>query len=112
MNEPKENCKHCHGTGIVTDWVPYGSTNVPMDSDCDCMYEDEPEPDEPKEDVYAKYSSLLDGVECPICEGNGNVIPDVGDGLDVTCKTCKGEGYVTKEKYQEMLKSLPETRKD
>jgi RecJ-like exonuclease len=92
MNEPNPNCRYCHGTGIVTDWVPYGSTNVPMDSDCDCMYEDD--------------------VECPICEGNGNVIPDVGDGLDVTCKTCKGEGYITKEKYQELLSCLPETRED
>lgn len=33
-------CNKCHGRGCVkyTDWVPYGSTNVPMDTfeACDC----------------------------------------------------------------------------
>ena len=34
-------CERCDDTYIITttDWVPYGSTNVPMDSSevCDCL---------------------------------------------------------------------------
>lgn len=30
-------CKFCHGTGIVKDWVDYGSTVVSMDSVCECV---------------------------------------------------------------------------
>lgn len=29
-------CRICHDTGVVTDWVDYGSTRIPMDSSCDC----------------------------------------------------------------------------
>lgn len=32
-----KDCKACHGEGVVRDWVPYGSTNVSMPSDCDCV---------------------------------------------------------------------------
>lgn len=32
------HCPECHGTGIVFDWVPYGSTNVRMESGCDCVH--------------------------------------------------------------------------
>jgi hypothetical protein len=34
---PNPDCKICLGTGTVTDWVDYGSTIVPMYSDCDCI---------------------------------------------------------------------------
>ncbi len=33
------NCEFCHGRGIVEDWVPYGSGNIPMPSQCDCVVE-------------------------------------------------------------------------
>lgn len=36
----KYGCKMCGGKGYVTDWVPYGSTNVPMHSGCDCAFEE------------------------------------------------------------------------
>lgn len=46
--EPKQSnlypCPKCNGTGehTCTDWVPYGSTNVPMDSSeyCSCIGDD------------------------------------------------------------------------
>ena len=38
---PDAACPYCRGTGIVTDWVDYGSTRVPMDSECDCSFDDE-----------------------------------------------------------------------
>jgi hypothetical protein len=31
------HCGYCLGTGIVRDWVDYGSTVVSMDSTCDCV---------------------------------------------------------------------------
>jgi hypothetical protein len=34
MNDPK--CTICHGSGVVVDYVDYGSTIVPMDSYCEC----------------------------------------------------------------------------
>ena len=34
---PNESCSMCRGTGEVVDWVPYGSTNVPMYSVCECV---------------------------------------------------------------------------
>ena len=34
-----KNCKFCHGSGTVYDWVPYGSTNVSMPSDCECVFD-------------------------------------------------------------------------
>ena len=30
-------CPMCHGTGVVKDWVDYGSTVVSMDSVCECV---------------------------------------------------------------------------
>jgi hypothetical protein len=41
--EPDPNCEFCHGTGVVYDWVPYGSTNVPMPSACECAFRNEPQ---------------------------------------------------------------------
>ena len=35
------HCRYCLGTGIVRDWVDYGSTVVSMDSTCDCVEVDE-----------------------------------------------------------------------
>jgi hypothetical protein len=37
------NCKYCRGTGLVTDWVDYGSIQVPMATICDCVLEQVPE---------------------------------------------------------------------
>jgi len=36
---PDPNCGVCGGSGEVVDWVPYGSTNVPMYSLCECVEE-------------------------------------------------------------------------
>lgn len=36
----KKGCKYCYGLGRITDWVDYGSTRVPMYSDCDCPFTD------------------------------------------------------------------------
>ena len=36
---PRRDCRFCHGTGTVTDWVDYGSTVIPMPSLCDCVLE-------------------------------------------------------------------------
>lgn len=36
---PRPDCKLCHGEGIVTDRVDYGSTTAPMDSYCSCVEE-------------------------------------------------------------------------
>jgi hypothetical protein len=47
--KPAATCPYCHGTGLITDWVDYGSTRVPMDSDCDCVFEDET--DEPAREL-------------------------------------------------------------
>jgi hypothetical protein len=41
--KPKKDCKSCHGSGEVTDFVPYGSTMAGMDSFCDCVEEQIPE---------------------------------------------------------------------
>ena len=89
MNEPKPNpdCSYCHGTGIVTDYVPYGSTNVPMDTECECVVYD-------------------DDIECPICEGAGEVEIILVEDKKVAlaeCLTCDGTGYVSPEKYEDML---------
>ena len=35
----REDCSYCHGSGQTFDWVPYGSTNVQMPTDCDCWLE-------------------------------------------------------------------------
>ena len=37
--KPKKDCKACHGTGIVSDSVPWGSTTASLDSYCDCVLE-------------------------------------------------------------------------
>jgi len=37
MNKPCPDCPYCYGTGTVYDSVPYGSTNVPMDTECECV---------------------------------------------------------------------------
>lgn len=39
LADPK--CPACHGKGYVTDWVPYGSGNVPMDTVCECVEDEE-----------------------------------------------------------------------
>ena len=31
----REDCRDCHGSGTVYDYVPYGATSVPMPSDCE-----------------------------------------------------------------------------
>jgi len=36
---PRKDCRYCHGTGQVNDWVDYGSTTVSMPSICDCVTE-------------------------------------------------------------------------
>lgn len=33
---PETECRVCHGSGIVNDWVDYGSTRVSMPSQCNC----------------------------------------------------------------------------
>ena len=35
------HCRYCLGSGIVRDWVSYGSDEVPMGSTCDCVEVDE-----------------------------------------------------------------------
>jgi len=42
---PVVNCRYCHGSGVATDWVPYGMGNVPMDVLCGCV-EDQVEEEE------------------------------------------------------------------
>lgn len=37
--KPVSNCKSCYGTGQVVDYVPYGNTDVPMYSTCECVGE-------------------------------------------------------------------------
>ena len=88
MNEPKPNpdCSYCHGTGTVYDSVPYGSTNVSMPSECECMYDDE----------Y--------GHECPICQGWGECWETVNDKTyQVECLTCNGTGGISQEKYDDIV---------
>ena len=41
--EAKVSCKYCHGSGAVTDYVPYGSTSVPMQTTCDCFVDNLPD---------------------------------------------------------------------
>ncbi len=42
---PKEDCKQCSGTGLVSgDWVDYGSTQTQLPEEyCDCVLEQLPE---------------------------------------------------------------------
>lgn len=35
--KPDPNCKYCHGSGEVLDWVDYGSTTISMPSLCNCV---------------------------------------------------------------------------
>ncbi len=50
--DPKANpdCGYCSGTGVVIDWVDYGSTTVPMESVCECVQDDEDEESEDESD--------------------------------------------------------------
>lgn len=41
--EASINCKFCRGSGLVTDYVPYGSISVPMRSTCECFEVNLPE---------------------------------------------------------------------
>jgi len=43
--KPVPDCKACHGSGEVNDWVPapFAPGNVPMPSLCDCIEEQVPE---------------------------------------------------------------------
>jgi len=52
--KPKSGCIHCRGTGEITDWVPYGSTTVPMRSFCSCVEEQIEDDDVEVEIVTAK----------------------------------------------------------
>lgn len=40
---PSKECKSCHGTGTVTDFVPWGATTTAMDSFCDCVLDQVPD---------------------------------------------------------------------
>jgi len=51
---PKSGCKECRGTGLITDWVPYGSTSVPMRSLCNCVEEQIEDDDVEVEIVHHK----------------------------------------------------------
>lgn len=34
---PVVGCPHCHGRGVIVDWVDWGSTRVPLKSLCSCV---------------------------------------------------------------------------
>lgn len=52
--EAKENCHYCGGSGFVTDWVPYGSTNVPMETECGCVEDNLPDDfDDDSDEVFS-----------------------------------------------------------
>lgn len=36
---PVQDCELCHGSGIVEDWVDYGSSRVRMENLCSCVEE-------------------------------------------------------------------------
>jgi hypothetical protein len=60
------DCPYCHGLGYVTDWVPYGSTNVPMNTGCECL----PDPDAMYCSECGKAREDLDENDvCPDCGG-------------------------------------------
>ena len=42
MKKADKDCKMCHGTGIIIDWVPrpFGPGDVRMETGCDCIYEE------------------------------------------------------------------------
>ena len=48
----KQSCRGCRGRGYVTDYVPWGSTSVPMDTECDCAFDDLPEDFDDEKDDY------------------------------------------------------------
>ena len=41
--QPDPNCKLCMGTGETFDWVDYGSTQVKLDSLCECVLDQLPD---------------------------------------------------------------------
>lgn len=43
---PDPDCKFCHGTGEVYDWIGDGAFKVSMPSDCDCVTSQIPDTDE------------------------------------------------------------------
>ena len=51
---PDPNCKTCHGTGFVTDWVPmpFGSGNCSMETFCGCVEDQLQDEDADIEIVY------------------------------------------------------------
>lgn len=39
----RRDCPYCHGRGIVTDWVDYGSTRAALETECECIWEQVPD---------------------------------------------------------------------
>lgn len=48
---PLADCRYCHGSGIVYDIVPYGSTTASMPSDCGCIWEQVPYFNDDEDDI-------------------------------------------------------------
>lgn len=60
------NCKHCHGSGVISEHHPYGSTWAAEDLVCDCVLEQLPEEYDWKDeiDIEPAYDMLVsDGPE-------------------------------------------------
>ena len=64
---PVDNCRFCHGTGMVTEYHPWGNTTAAEYLTCDCCLEQLPE----------EYNELTDDFEV-IGNGWGQ-----GDGIIV-----------------------------
>lgn len=65
---PISNCKVCHGTGLVTEYHPYGSTVAAEYLTCDCVLEQLPEDFDDytdEVDITAEYAGIIvnDGPE-------------------------------------------------
>lgn len=64
----RRECKFCHGSGTVTDYVDYGSTVVGMNSDCDACVEagwpDGADDDAEYELVPWDYEAPAPGIAC------------------------------------------------
>lgn len=76
--KPNASCKYCHGNGVVTDWVDYGSTRVPMETGCDCTSGDYPEIERCsrcKEEAYFNLSEEFEWLsEC--CSAMATNVPE------------------------------------
>ena len=71
------NCKACRGTGLIMDWVDYGSTQVSMPAICDCIFEQVPEGLEDAEIIIVEAGNSWE-------DGGGVPIPF--DGQPVPCE--------------------------